>query len=62
MSRYWEPCVGCDCQVYRDGILIATVQSGEELTFYRDRDVVVGRTYEYQIGVMGELSNKRELT
>jgi len=36
--------------------------SEEELTFYRDRDVVVGRTYEYQIGAMGELSNKRELT
>lgn len=62
VSRYWEPCVGCACQIYRDGVLIATVRSEKEYTYYCDMDVLTGLVYEYQVSAMGALSNKRQLT
>ena len=60
--RYWTPVIGCDCQIYRDGALIATVQSGEGFTHYHDLDVVAGQKYSYVVNAMGENSNTREVT
>ena len=60
--RYWTPVIGCDCQIYRDGALIATVKSSGETTHYHDLDVVAGQKYSYVVNAMGENSNTREVT
>lgn len=60
--RYWTPVIGCDCQIYRDGTLIATVKSIGETTHYHDLDVVAGQKYSYVVNAMGENSNTREVT
>lgn len=60
--RYWTPVIGCDCQIYRDGALIATVKSSDETTHYHDLDVVAGQKYSYVVNAMGENSNTREVT
>ena len=60
--RYWTPVIGCDCQIYRDGALIATVKSSGESTHYHDLDVVAGQKYSYVVNAMGENSNAREVT
>ena len=60
--RYWTRVIGCDCQVYRDGALIATVKSDADSTHYLDLDVVAGQEYAYVINAMGVNSNRREVT
>ena len=60
--RYWTRVIGCDCQVYRDGALIATVKSDADSTHYLDLDVVAGQKYAYVINAMGVNSNRREVT
>jgi hypothetical protein len=60
--RYWTCAIGCDCQVYRDGALIATVKSVADRTHYLDLDVVAGQKYAYVINAMGVNSNRREVT
>ena len=48
-----SPYRGCECEIYRNGVYVATVIATGEVNYYTDTDVAAGQVCTYTVKAMG---------